>query len=67
MTPAPSLDFANVAYLPAYSGDGYGYGGGCILVIGQLAFQFGEQPERARIAEQLARLWNAAQKQGDAR
>lgn len=38
---------AVVANLPSHSGDGYGYGGGAIVVFDGTALQFGEG-ERAR-------------------
>ena len=31
---------AIVSVLPSYSGDGYGYGGGAIVSIGDVAIQF---------------------------
>lgn len=50
---------AAVRFLPQYSGDGYGYGGGAVLCIGRFAIQFGEHPDAGRLAEQIASIWNA--------
>jgi hypothetical protein len=50
---------AKVHVLPIHSGDGYGYGGGNILTIGEFAFPFGESPKAAEIAREIERLWNA--------
>lgn len=50
---------ARVSYLPSHSGDGYGYGGGAILTIGELALPVGEGYVAGRIAEELAARWNA--------
>lgn len=33
---------AVVAFLPSHSGDGYGYGGGAIVVVEGKAISFGE-------------------------
>jgi len=50
---------ARVTYLPSYSGDGYGYGGGVILSIGNHAIPLGEGYEATKLAEEIARRWNA--------
>ena len=49
---------ARVVQMPAHDGDGYGYGGDFLLVIDDLAVNFG--PRDGDVAKQLARLWNAA-------
>ncbi|MFC6487323.1 hypothetical protein [Nitratireductor sp. GCM10026969] len=51
---------AVVTTLPAFSGDGYGYGGGTILSIGDRSIQFGEDYEAHKLAEEVARRWNAS-------
>lgn len=51
---------ANATSLPMKSGDGYGYGGGHILTIGNHAFDFGEGETAGQIARKIARLWNEA-------
>lgn len=51
---------ASVSFLPCQTGDGYGFGGGAVLTIGDRAIQFGEGFESGRLAEEVARRWNAA-------
>ena len=51
---------ARVSFLPVYSGDGYGFGGGTILTIGTLAINLGEAPFTRAIAKEIADRWNAA-------
>jgi hypothetical protein len=63
-SPAPKparkvVQIASVHTLPGFSGDGYGYGGGCVLSIGDRAWQFGEGEIAAQIATRLAKLWNS--------
>lgn len=50
---------AIVSYLPGHSGDGYGWGGGVILVIGHQSLFVGEGGESSKLAEEIARRWNA--------
>lgn len=57
---------ASVCYLPVHSGDGYGFGGGAIFVVGGYAFPVGEDREAAKIAQRLAKLWNENCPQKDA-
>jgi hypothetical protein len=51
---------ARVSYLPSHSGDGYGYGGGAILTIGDVGLPIGEGFVAGRLAEEMAARWNAA-------
>lgn len=51
-------DRARVAQLPSHSGDGYGYGGGAVLIIGEHAIQFGEGSDAYQLAKEVARRWN---------
>lgn len=50
---------AKITYLPIHSGDGYGYGGGTILTIGDLSFNFGESPKAKAIAERIVLAVNS--------
>ncbi|SHL41406.1 hypothetical protein SAMN05216428_102327 [Nitrosospira sp. Nsp11] len=50
---------AVVGFLPVGSGDGYGYGGGAVLTIGDKSIHFGESYESSKLAEEVARRWNA--------
>lgn len=54
---------AVVSYLPSFSGDGYGYGGGAIVSIGDVAIQFGEGYAAKKLADEVARRWNSAMKE----
>ena len=51
---------ATVGILPKHSGDGYGYGGGAVLTIGDRAILFGEDGYSAWFAMEVAKRWNAA-------
>jgi hypothetical protein len=51
---------AKISYLPIHSGDGYGFGGGVILTLDDLSFNFGEGPRAKKIAEEIVRRWNIA-------
>ena len=51
---------AIVSVLPSYSGDGYGYGGGAIVSIGDVAIQLREGHVARKLAEEVARRWNSA-------
>lgn len=55
---------AVVTTLPVYSGDGYGYGGGTVLTIGNRSIQFGEGFEAYKLAEEVARRWNEGASNG---
>lgn len=46
--------------LPAHSGDGYGYGGGAVVVIGQFTIVIGEGDGAHALARELADRWNRA-------
>lgn len=49
---------AALSWLPFNSGDGYSYGGGAILVIGDKAIPLGEGYQSGKLGEELARRWN---------
>ena len=53
---------AKVCHLPSQSGDGYAYGGGCILTVGPYAFVVGEGNVATALAELLADRWNAGRR-----
>lgn len=55
--------FAAVRQTPTHNGDGYGWGGDYIVVLGQAAINFGND---RGLAEAVAERWNAALG-GDAR
>ena len=46
--------------LPCFSGDGYGYGGGATVTIGQTTILLGEGKDKDELARELARRWNLA-------
>jgi len=50
---------AAVTLKTEHSGDGYGYGGGAIVTIGDRSIQFGEGREAWQLAIEVARRWNA--------
>lgn len=50
---------AQAAQLPAHSGDGYGFGGGAVVVIGGRAIVIGEGDGMLALAKEIARRWNA--------
>lgn len=52
---------AVVSYLPVYSGDGYGYGGGAVLTIGTVSVGLGESSQAAKVAKDMAHRWNCYQ------
>lgn len=53
------LERAIKSSLPSYSGDGYGYGGGAVVTIGNASLLFGEGAFAHEFAEEVARRWNA--------
>lgn len=53
---------ARVSTLPAYSGDGYGYGGGVVVIIGQWAIPLGEGNFALKLGKEIAERWNAGRK-----
>ncbi|HBQ33114.1 MAG TPA: hypothetical protein DD739_10560 [Ochrobactrum anthropi] len=59
------IEKAEVRFMPIHSGDGYGYGGGSVLCIGRFAIPFGEHPDAANLALEIARRWNAASALGE--
>lgn len=63
------LEEARVSYLPCHSGDGYGYGGGAVLTIGEMAIPMGEGFVAGKIAEEMAARWNESRRalEGDDR
>jgi hypothetical protein len=60
-------EIAKVSELPSHSGDGYCFGGGVILTIGERSFFIGENYNRRdfALAQEIARRWNSALKGGD--
>ena len=53
-TDSASFGDGGVHFLPMYSGDGYGYGGGVIVTIGSLAIHMGEGSNAERVGHLLA-------------
>lgn len=53
---------AVVSWLPSFTGDGYGFGGGAVVTIGDRVIQFGEGWEASKLAEEVAARWNAAER-----
>lgn len=51
---------AKAAMLPYHSGDGYSFGGGAILTIGEFAIPIGEADGSFALAKEIARRWNTA-------
>lgn len=49
---------ARAACLPFGSGDGYSYGGGAIVTIGERAIVIGEVDGGIELAREIARRWN---------
>jgi len=49
---------AIVSRMPSGSGDGYGYGGGIILTIGDRSLFIGEANFSKEFAEEIAERWN---------
>lgn len=50
--------WAIVSSLPSFSGDGYEYGGGVVLTIGDRTIQFGEGWIAQQLAREVADRWN---------
>lgn len=50
---------AQAAQLPSHSGDGYGFGGGAVVVIGGRAIDVGEGDVAQALAKEIASRWNA--------
>jgi hypothetical protein len=53
---------ASISYLPSFSGDGYGYGGGIVLTFGEIAIQVGEDVRggpRHELARRIADACNS--------
>lgn len=50
---------ARVATLPTHDGDGYSYGGGVLLIIGDCAIPLGARGDAEELAREIARRWNA--------
>ena len=50
---------AVLSFLPAFSGDGYGYGGSAIVTIGDRSFLFGEDYDSRELAKEIVSRWNA--------
>ena len=50
---------ATVSRMPVGSGDGYGYGGGIVLTIGDRSLFIGESNFSKEFAQEIAGRWNA--------
>ena len=50
---------ARASKLPEHSGDGYGWGGGAVVTIGQISIMLGEGVYAHQLAEEIARRWNS--------
>lgn len=57
-----SDETAHVSFLPSEDGDGYSFGGGVILTIGDRSFYIGSGKikDDEDFAKEIARRWNAA-------
>lgn len=49
---------ARASWLPYHTGDGYSYGGGAIVSIGDRAIMVGEGDGSYELACEIARRWN---------
>lgn len=49
---------ARASQLPHHSGDGYAWGGGAVVTIGERAIVIGEGDGAFEIAREIARRWN---------
>jgi hypothetical protein len=49
---------ATAATLPSHSGDGYGYGGGALVIIGGVAIPLGEGTTAIALSKEIANRWN---------
>lgn len=52
-------EYAHTSKLPEHSGDGYGWGGGAVVTIGQHSIMLGEGMQAHLLADEIARRWNA--------
>jgi len=52
-------EYARASKLPERSGDGYGWGGGAVVTIGQISLMLCEGVYAHQRAEEIARRWNA--------
>jgi hypothetical protein len=59
MTETSKTTLAQYSSLPWKSGDGYSFGGGAILTIGDRSFDLGEGDVAHVIAREIVRRWNA--------
>lgn len=59
--PAP-MPIARISFLPSFSGDGYGYGGGVIVTFDGSAIHFGEGSLAANLAKKVERAVNSHDK-----
>jgi hypothetical protein len=50
---------AHASRLPWQSGDGYAYGGGAVVTIGEFSILVGEGDGMFELAQEIARRWNA--------
>lgn len=56
---------AMVSRLPEHSGDGYSYGGGCVVTIDGVSLVIGEGATAWRLAKEIARRWNVMEQPDD--
>lgn len=56
--PKRSAERAVASTLPCQSGDGYGYGGGALVTIGDDSLLVGEGDGMFELAKEIARRWN---------
>ena len=56
-----SDETAHVSFLPCHDGDGYSFGGGVILTIGDRSLYIGSgrTKDDENLAKEIARRWNA--------
>lgn len=55
---------ASLSHMPTHHGDGYGWGGDCILTIGEQSLNLGLGREAVDMARRIVALWNAADELG---
>lgn len=56
--PNVSEQEAHASCLPYHTGDGYGFGGGAVVTIGERSIVVGEGEGSLELAREIARRWN---------